>query len=328
MIMPVTYPSAENTAEALFTLNVTLLEPRMKHPTIFRHFDELGAGEAFRIHNDHDPKPLYYQLIAERGNVFQWTYLEQGPQVWQVEIRKIDADKGETVGQIAAKDVRKAEVFRKYGIDFCCGGRKSLQQTCAEKGLDLAAVEAELDRAAQSSQPAENFDRWDPAFLADYIFNKHHRYYYDEAPVLVELVEKVCGRHGDAHPELLRVKQLFDTLAMELSGHFAKEEKVLFPFVKALVLAEQTGNTDALRSQFSIEQPVQMMEADHEAAGELLAELRNVTNNYEAPEGSCNSYRFLYGKLEALEQDLHQHIHLENNLLFPKALALEKKLRD
>ncbi|RYY41794.1 MAG: iron-sulfur cluster repair di-iron protein [Chitinophagaceae bacterium] len=310
-----------------FTLHVSVIEPRLKHPTIFRYFDELAPGASFRIRNDHDPKPLYYQLIAERGNIFSWNYLQQGPAEWIVEIRKLDTDAGETVGAIAARDLRKAEVFRKYGIDFCCGGKKSLKQTCAEKGIDPATIEAELTAVERSGAPVENFDRWDPAFLSDYIYNKHHGYYYDEAPVISDLLDKVADHHGATHPELFQVREVFTVLLRELSGHFAKEEKVLFPFIKALVQAKQSGDLTALRSTFALKEPVQMMEADHEAAGELLEKLRVLTNNYHLPEGACNSYSLLYGKMENLESDLHQHIHLENNILFPKALELERGLR-
>ena len=313
-----------STIDSLF---VPDLQPALKHPTIFRKFDSLQSGEEFVIINDHDPKPLYYQLLAERGNIFSWNYLEQGPEVWKVHIKKNDATTGETVGQIAAKDIRKAEVFKKYGIDFCCGGKKSLKQACEEKGIDLTTVESALQNINQE-KASDNFDRWNPDFLADYIFNKHHQYYYDEAPVIAELLTKVASHHGEKYPELEEVYRLFVTLAQELNAHFAKEEKVLFPFIKGLVRAKQTGNVEELRSQFSIAGPVQMMEADHDAAGEILAELSKVTNAYIAPEGACNSFKFLYKKLNELEDDLHEHIHLENNILFPKALALEKELRN
>lgn len=313
--------------EDIFVLNVTQIEPRMKHPTIFRYFDDLKGGEAFQILNDHDPKPLYYQLIAERGNVFTWDYLEKGPQWWRVQIRKADVEKGETVGQLAAKDLRKAEVFKKFGIDFCCGGKKTLKQVCEEKGLDLAAVEAALDNVQETTTASEHYDRWSPDFLADYIYNKHHVYYYDESPVIADLLAKVINRHGEHYPELQQVYALYRSLTQELDSHFAKEEKVLFPFIKALVQAKNSGNTEALRTQFSLAAPVQMMEAEHEVAGEILEELNKVTNGYTAPEGACNSFQFLYKKLKALDDDLHQHIHLENNILFPKALGLEKELR-
>lgn len=312
-----------STIDSLF---VPDLQPALKHPTIFRKFDALEEGASFVIINDHDPKPLYYQLLAERGNIFSWNYLEQGPEIWKVHIKKTDAT-GETVGQIAAKDIRKAEVFKKFGIDFCCGGKKSLKQACEEKGLDVAAVESALESVNTTAKASENFDRWNPDFLADYIYNKHHQYYYDEAPVIAELLTKVVDHHGEKYPELQDVYRLYVTLAQELNAHFAKEEKILFPFIKALVRAKQTGNVQELTNQFSIAGPVQMMEADHDAAGEILAEISEATNDYSAPEGACNSFQFLYRKLKELEDDLHQHIHLENNILFPKALALEKELR-
>lgn len=309
------------------SLFVPELQPALKHPTIFRKFDSLKEGESFLIINDHDPKPLYYQLLAERGNIFNWEYLEQGPEVWRVHIKKNDAGTGETVGQIAAKDIRKAEVFKKLGIDFCCGGKKSLKQVCEEKGLELVAVESALENVNATAKISENFDRWNSDFLADYIYNKHHQYYYDEAPVIGELLTKVVGHHGEKYPELQEVYRLFVALVQELNAHFAKEEKILFPFIKALVRAKQTGSLEELANQFSIAGPVQMMEADHDAAGEILGELSEVTNNYTAPAGACNSFQFLYRKLSELEDDLHQHIHLENNILFPKALALEEELR-
>lgn len=309
------------------SLFVPELQPALKHPTIFRKFDSLNEGESFVIINDHDPKPLYYQLLAERGNIFSWDYLEQGPEVWKVHIKKNDVTNGETVGQIAAKDIRKAEVFRKLGIDFCCGGKKSLKQACAEKGLDLAEVESALTNANEAPKVSENYDRWSPDCLADYIFNKHHQYYYDEAPIIAELLTKVVDHHGERFPELEKVYRLYVTLVQELNSHFAKEEKVLFPFIKTLVQAKQTGNTPQLQTQFSLSGPIQMMEVDHDAAGNILAELSEMTNDYTAPAGACNSFQFLYRKLKDLDEDLHQHIHLENNILFPKALSLEKELR-
>lgn len=311
--------------ESLF---VPDLQPALKHPTIFRKFDALTEGESFVIINDHDPKPLYYQLLAERGNIFSWEYLEQGPEIWKVYIKKNEVAEGETVGQIAAKDIRKAEVFKKLGIDFCCGGKKSLKQVCEEKGLELSFVEAELETVNKAPKASENYDRWSADFLADYIYNKHHQYYYDEAPIIGELLTKVVGHHGENYPELQEVYRLYSTLAVELNDHFAKEEKVVFPFVKALVRAKQTGNIEELRNQFSLAEPIQLMESDHEAAGEILARINEETHGYTPPAGACNSFQFLYRKLNELESDLHQHIHLENNILFPKALQLEKELRN
>lgn len=317
--------SAISLQDDVCVLNVTLLEPRLKHPTIFKQFDALQPGEAFQILNDHDPKPLYYQMIAERGNVFSWKYLKQGPQWWQVEIRKNEV--GETVGEIAAKDLRKAEVFKKYGIDFCCGGKKSLKQACEEANVDPAVVEAELNRAEAAADKgvSANFTRWDADFLADYIYNEHHRYYYEEGPIIGDLAEKVAARHGAHLPQLFAILTLYRQLQQELQEHFLKEEQILFPFIKSLAQAKRSGDFSAVPLA-SIKEPIQMMELDHEAAGSILAAIRQAADNYTAPANACQSFQLLYKKLEAFESDLHQHVHLENNILFPKALELSKHL--
>src|SRR3954471_1919519 len=133
-------------------LFVSSFEQALKHRSVMNKFDALKSGEAFLLINDHDPKTLYAQLLDERGDIFSWSNLEQGPEYWRVQIKKNDIPVTETVGEIAAKDLRKAEVFRKYGIDFCCGGKKNLRQVCAEKGLDQAIVEAALqDSSHQQS---------------------------------------------------------------------------------------------------------------------------------------------------------------------------------
>jgi len=310
----------------IYVLNVTLLEPKLKHPTIFQQFDKLEPGEAFRILNDHDPKPLYYQMLAERGNVFTWEYIQNGPQWWEVEIKRNEA--GETIGEIAAKDLRKAEVFKKYGIDFCCGGKKSLKQACEEAKVDVATVETALKAADEVSTQGDSndYNRWQPDFLADYIYNQHHIYYYDEGPIIADLADKVAARHGHHFTELYEVRELYKELQGELNAHFIKEEKVLFPFIKTIVKAKRTGDFSELNAFPSVKEPVQMMEMEHEAAGEILREIRKITNDYALPEGACNSFGLLYKKLEALEKDLHQHIHLENNILFARALQLEREI--
>ena len=166
----------ETTVENI--LNVTLLEPRLKHPTIFARFDELNEGESLTIHNDHDPKPLYYQLLGQRGNIFTWDYLENGPEWWKIKIQKrIIGEGNETLGEIAANDIRKAQIFKKYGIDFCCGGKKTVKEVCAEKGLDINVIEKELAEADKvvASRPLP-YNDWSLDFLADYIVNTHHSY--------------------------------------------------------------------------------------------------------------------------------------------------------
>lgn len=303
-------------------LDVTRIEPRLKHPTIFEHFDALEQGESFIIHNDHDPKPLYYQLLGERGNIFTWEYLESGPVHWQVQIAKPAGEAEETVGEIAAKDIRKAEAFKKLGIDFCCGGKQTLKEATRQAGLTEEQVQEALERVESTAvgAVAHDFDSWDLGFLADYIYNVHHRYIRENGPLIEQLAEKVASRHGAAHPELIELKKGLSGLMEELYSHVLKEERVLFPAIKALG-SDVEGN----RVSIGIQGPVQMMEAEHGSAGDELRTLRVLTKDYQLPPDACNSYTYLFGKIKEFEDDLFQHIHLENNILFPKAVKLERE---
>jgi regulator of cell morphogenesis and NO signaling len=310
-------------------LNVTALEPKLKHPTIFVKFDELKPGESLILHNDHDPKPLYYQLLGERGNIFTWEYLEQGPKLWRIKISKRAAGEGdETLGEIAAKDLRKAEVFKKYGLDFCCGGKKTVKEACAEKGLDVTKIEQELQNSDKTSFTARPlpYNDWNLDFLADYIVNTHHSYVTKSIPDIRNYAAKVAKVHGDNHPELLRINQLAQEVCDEMSSHMVKEETVLFPYVKELVAAKKNGNAKVKFGGLdTVETPINMMEMEHEVVGNNMDEIRKISNNYEVPEDGCASYSFLFKTLDEFENDLHIHVHLENNILFPKALELEKQ---
>ncbi|MEJ7626884.1 MAG: iron-sulfur cluster repair di-iron protein [Ferruginibacter sp.] len=307
-------------------LNVTILEPNLKHPTIISMFNALKAGESMQIINDHDPKPLYYQMKAERGNIFTWTYNEKGPQHWIVTIVKCAIVNRESIGEIVAKDFRKTDVFKKYGIDFCCGGKKLLSEACKENGLDESIIMAELNNVKVVDRPSNDFNNWSPAFLADYIYYQHHLYFYRENPVIKEVLAKVIARHVRDFPTLKELGDAYKYLETELNLHFAKEEKEVFPFIKLLSEAQSTGNTKALSEFPSLTEPLQLREIDHDEAGVLLLHIRKLTNDFNAPEEACNSFKYLYKKLEELESDLHKHIHLENNILFPAAIRLEKEI--
>lgn len=309
-------------------LNVTLLEPRQKHPTIFARFDELEEGESLTIHNDHDPKPLYYQLLGERGNIFIWEYLEEGPQWWKIRISKrVTGENDETLGEIAAKDLRKAEVFKKYGLDFCCGGKKTVKEACAEKGIDITKVEKELQQADKnpSARPLP-YNDWGLDFLADYIVNTHHAYVRKTLPEIRGYALKVAQVHGGRHPELIPIQQLVEEVNRELSGHLVKEENILFPFIKELVMAKDRSQSPRTAQFGSVQNPIHMMEEEHEIAGRCMEEIRTLSNNYALPDDACASYSLLFKMLNDFEEDLHIHVHLENNILFPKAIALEKHL--
>lgn len=307
---------------------MTKIEPRLKHPTIFERFDALGAGDSFVIHNDHDPVPLYYQMIAERGKVFEWEYLERGPEVYEVRITRLRKDEtSKTIGELAAKDYRKAEVFRKFGLDFCCGGNRGLKEACEEKGVNVQQVETAL--AAVEQQPSArqpNYDSWDLDFLADYILNTHHKYVRESTPMLDELSSKVAKVHGNSHPELLKIARHYDAVAQELATHMVKEEGVLFPYIKELAAAKRNGTPVPNPGFGTIANPIRMMEMEHDAVGDHIKKIRELSSDFALPEDACGSYRLLFGKLEEFEGDLLQHIHLENNILFPKSIALEKEL--
>lgn len=310
------------------TIDVTKIEPRFKHPTIFDRFDLLPEGASFVIHNDHDPKPLYYQMIAERGQVFEWEYLTSGPEIWEVKITRLKAGENpKTIGELVASDYRKAEIFRKFGLDFCCGGNKSIKQACEEKGINSNEVEAEL-KAIEDSPASndENFLSWDLDFLSDYIVNKHHKYVTDSLPMLYEFSEKVARVHGDRHPEVVEIAHYFDAVAQELRMHMHKEEVILFPYIKELAVAKRENKTMDRPPFGSIENPIHMMEAEHESAGGNMHEVSRLSNRFTPPHDACASYRVLFAKLEEFEKDLHRHIHLENNILFPRAIEMEKTM--
>jgi len=314
--------------EATTILDVTVIEPRLKHPTIFQKFDELEKGKSLIIHNDHDPKPLYYQLLAERGNVFTWQYLEEGPQVWEVQISKLkEGEKELTIGDLVSKDFRKAEVFKKFGLDFCCGGKKTLTKACKEKGLDMVQIEKELKAVDETpAASSHDYNSWDLGFLAEYILNTHHKYVTEAIPVILEYTQKVARVHGDRHPEAIEIANEFQIVAAELTSHMAKEEMMLFPYIKKLAAAQKNGTTVEPSEFGTIQNPIKMMEIEHEEVGNVMENINKLSNSYTPPQDACTTYRLSYAKLKEFEDDLHQHIHLENNILFPKAIALENDL--
>ncbi len=309
-------------------INVPAIEPRLKHPTIFEVFDKLGSGESLVIHNDHDPKPVYYQLLGERGDVFTWQYLEQGPEVWDVRVTKKGSANSETIGQIAAKDLKKAEVFKKYGIDFCCGGKKTIKEACEEKGLDASQVERELQQTTQSSvtNGTTNYNEWNLDFLADYIVNTHHNYVRKYLPDLSMYSSKVARVHGANHPELAPINQLVETVNSELTEHMVVEENALFPLVKKIVQAKNGNGSVSKEEKDAFDAMTRDAEKEHDSVGRAMEKIRGLSKNFAIPEDACTSYKLLYTMLDEFENDLHTHIHLENNILFPKTADIKNSL--
>jgi regulator of cell morphogenesis and NO signaling len=231
------------------------------------------------------------------------------------------------IGEIVAEDPRAAAVFRRFGIDFCCGGAKTLAQACAAAGVTEADVVQDLEEGTSAPiDGAPRFAEWDLDFLCDYIVQNHHRYVRQAIAELPPLVTKVAEVHGPRHPELRDVARLFAFVVEELQAHMMKEEQVLFPIVQQLARAERIGQPVPAPPFGSIAFPIQMMEMEHASAGDALAEARRLTGGYALPADGCATLAAVYRGLDAFEADLHQHVHLENNILFPKALALEGRI--
>lgn len=235
--------------------------------------------------------------------------------------------RNKSVGEIVKLDFRAADVFSSYGIDFCCGGKISVAEACANSGIDEIIVLSELEALKNLQGSAvHDFDSWNIGFLADYIIHTHHQFVTKAIPQILPLAQKVADVHGEHHPEVIRINELFNDLANELLSHMQKEEQILFPYIKKLAVDSTAGNCTEGSCFGTVAGPISVMEQEHENAGVILKELFRLSDGYTPPEDACNTFRVLYGKLKEFEDDLHRHIHLENNILFPKAVELEQAL--
>jgi regulator of cell morphogenesis and NO signaling len=233
----------------------------------------------------------------------------------------------QTVGDLAAEVPGATREFEKLGIDYCCGGSRTLGETCAQANIPVEQVLSRLQEGLTTAQPEAGRD-WTKAPLADliaHINGAHHVYIRAESPRIETLAGKVVGVHGKNHPELLEVQNLFSGLAEELSVHLMKEEQVLFPFIVRMEEAAIAGEPAPPAMFGTVANPVRMMMQEHDGAGYAIKRLREITKDYAVPADACISYATLYAALKAFEADIHQHIHLENNILFPRAVALEEK---
>ena len=230
-----------------------------------------------------------------------------------------------TVAELAIAMPASLSVFDRLGIDYCCNGAQSVAKACADRGISMEALLALIDSEPRPAGTRE----WagsDMDGIIRFIVDTHHRYTRGAIAMLPALATKVLGVHGERHPELARVAELAKTAADDLMPHMLKEEQILFPYITAVEKALKEG-TEAPTPFFgTVKNPVRMMMLEHETVGEILAELRTITNDYALPEGACTSYRLLFERLAELESDLHRHIHLENNILFPRALDAEAKV--
>lgn len=231
-----------------------------------------------------------------------------------------------TVAEVVTENINTAHVFRKYGIDFCCGGGVEVRRAAEKAGVNYEELVRELLLTVSSNTNSNNYNNWELDYLADYIVNVHHSYIEESIPLIVQYASRVVQVHGSAYPELIQIQRLFSEVAAELGGHCKKEEMILFPFVKKMQGVKKEGNHMERPAFDTVHNPIRMMEADHEEAGANFRKISALSNSYTPPEGVCNTFKAFYAKLEEFEQDLHQHVHLENNILFPRSISLEKEL--
>lgn len=232
---------------------------------------------------------------------------------------KMEKYRNVKIGEIVTNDFRAAEIFKNAGIDFCCGGNQSLEQACNEKNIDAAELEAELAKLENTTVNAlHNFNEWSLDFLSDYIVNTHHKTVRKLLPQLLAYTQKIEQVHGAHHPELVEIAGLFSQINDELLQHLRNEEEVLFPAIKELL------RTNSAEAKATVISEITRMTGEHEFAGGAMDKINVLSDNYSVPADGCNTYQVTYKLLEQFEDDLHIHVHLENNILYPKALYLAK----
>jgi regulator of cell morphogenesis and NO signaling len=233
-----------------------------------------------------------------------------------------------SLAQIVNSNHQAASVFEKYHLDFCCKGKRSLEQACSEQQLAISEVTADLKNIfTKDNHVSIDFEKMDLIQLADYIVQTHHAYVKNEMPQIYAYLHKVSSKHGERHPELYKIFQTFSAVKEEMEGHMKKEELILFPRIKEL---EKLANNENANLQLNItylQSPITVMEQEHDHAGNLLNDIRILSNDYTPPQDACTTYRLSFAALKAFELDLHQHVHLENNILFPKAIETFRDLQ-
>jgi regulator of cell morphogenesis and NO signaling len=231
-----------------------------------------------------------------------------------------------TIGAFVAEDFRAAAVFSKYKIDFCCKGNRTIDEVCAKQEIDSKVLLKKINEALSAEDTNTiDFNSWPLDLLADYIEKTHHRYVEDKSIIIMQFLNKLCSVHGGNHPEFFKINQLFTECAGELAQHMKKEELMLFPFIKKMVKAKETDEALAQPPFGTVSNPIAMMMHEHDAEGERFREIASLTNDYQAPSDGCTTYKVTYAMLKEFEENLHTHIHLENNILFPKAMIMEKE---
>jgi regulator of cell morphogenesis and NO signaling len=232
----------------------------------------------------------------------------------------------QTLGEIVASNYRAAAVFEKYNIDFCCQGDRLFLDACRAAGVDPDALGGELSHL-EAPTDAVDFKQWPLDLLTQYIQSRHHHYVESVTPSIRQLLDKICDVHGSHHPELHEIRDIFNSTSGDLAVHMKKEELILFPFIRQLSAARQDRRTVKSKIFDSVTNPIHDMKDDHLEEGEQLERMSAISNHFTPPADACMSFVTAYRMLKEYEADMHQHIHLENNILFPAAIRLEEELR-
>ena len=231
------------------------------------------------------------------------------------------------VGDVVASDFRTAAVFQQFGIDFCCGGRRSIADACRGAGVEQEAILHALEALRPEEAAKDDIASWPLDRLIAHILETHHVYMRESIPVISRYLEKLVSVHGARHPELNRIENAFGQMGRDLGPHLMKEEHVLFPYIAELLAWAEAREGGPRSSPFgSVGNPIRMMEREHEEVGTEMRLIRELTSDFTPPDDGCATYRVCFSELLRFEQDLHRHVHLENNVLFPRALALEESL--
>lgn len=238
----------------------------------------------------------------------------------------MDITKDTIIGELVAEDYRMASIFKNSGIDFCCNGNRSIADASAKKNIDVDSLMAKLKEVRNQNAGAQtDYHTWPLDLLADYIEKKHHRYVEQRSLELKAYLQKIAQVHGDRHPELVEVEELFKKSAGELAVHMKKEELMVFPRIRKLAQAKLQGTEVKASPMGNVDTSVKALMHDHDTQGETFRRIAELTDNYQMPADGCNTYRVSFAMLKEYEDDLHLHIHLENNILFPKAVAIEEE---
>lgn len=228
---------------------------------------------------------------------------------------------------IVTSNFKTAEIFEKYNIDFCCNGKRTLRDALKENGIDQNIIIEELEKVnTQNDSTKENYSEWNLIDLINHIVDTHHSYVRNTIPTIKSHLEIITSKHGTNHPFLHDVKSLFNDLSEEMVAHMMKEEQILFPLIKYIVETERYNEKPKTRGYGSVQNPIRQMEVEHDRAGNIMHKIRQLTNEYDLPTDACTTFALTYDELKEFEKDLHKHVHLENNILFPKTIELESSM--